>query len=100
MSPGNEERKPWPPVFWKAPQPATPPPLEPVMTRSVTLPEKVAVRYLAEEAGASLCTITSVIRELHIDIDVNRSVDFEDAAKVLWDRSGKASVNELYILQP
>jgi hypothetical protein len=49
----------------------------------VLLPEKVAVRYLAEETGQSLNTIVLVMHELRIGIEVNRSLDFEDAAKVL-----------------
>jgi len=47
------------------------------------LPGKVAVRYLAEESGHSLDAIASVMRELRIIIDVNRSVDFKDAANIL-----------------
>jgi len=56
---------------------------EPPITRRVLLPGKVAVRYLAEESGQSLDAIASVMRELRIIIDVNRSVDFKDAANIL-----------------
>jgi hypothetical protein len=48
------------------------------------LPRKVAIRYVAEDSGQSLDAIASVLRELRIIIDVNPSVDFKDAAKILW----------------
>jgi len=56
---------------------------EPPIIRKILLPEKVAVRYLAEVSGASLYTIIITLRELHVIIDVERSVDFNIAAKLL-----------------
>ena len=94
MYPEESERKPWPPAFWKAPQPLPPPVPEPPITRRVILPEKVAVRFLAEESGQRLNTIVSVMNELRITVDVNRSLDFDDAAKVLR-RYGIAAERQL-----
>jgi len=46
-------------------------------------PEKVAVRYLAEVSGQQLSTILALMNTLRIIVEVNRSVDFDDAAKIL-----------------
>jgi hypothetical protein len=62
---------------------ALPPVPDPPITRQVSLPEKVSVKYLAEVSGASLYTITILMQELHIVGEVSRSIDFEDAAKIL-----------------
>jgi hypothetical protein len=73
-------------IWLPASPPGGPPNLpasEPPITRRVLLPEKVAVRYIAEESGQSLDAIASVMRELRIIIDVSRSLDFKDAAKLL-----------------
>jgi hypothetical protein len=56
---------------------------EPPITRQVSLPEKVSVRFLAEISGQSLYTIATVMWQLGIYVSVDRSVDFEDAAKIL-----------------
>ena len=80
---GDSERKPAPAPFWTAPsqQPkaATP---DPPITREILLPEKVAVKYLAEASGQDLSTVVALMRE-RIFVRVDRSVDFEDAAKIL-----------------
>ena len=55
----------------------------PPVTKRVTLPEKVSVRFLAEFSGQDLHTINRVLHELRIAVDVNRSVDFEDAQRIL-----------------
>ena len=55
----------------------------PRLTRAIVLPEKVSVKYLAELSGASLYTITILMQELGIVGEVSRSIDFEDAAKIL-----------------
>jgi len=55
----------------------------PRLTRAVVLPEKVSVKYMAEISGASLYTITILMEELHIVGEVSRSIDFDDAAKIL-----------------
>jgi len=61
-----------------------PPPVRyPPVTKRVTLPEKVSVRFLAEFSGQDLHTIDKVLHELRIAVDVNRSVDFEDAQRIL-----------------
>ena len=57
-------------------------PLPPI-TRQVSLPDVVAVKYLAEVSGASLYTITLDMHELGASTSVHRSVDFELAAKIL-----------------
>jgi hypothetical protein len=56
---------------------------EPPITRRVSLPEKVSVRFLAETCGQSLYTIATVMWQLGIYVSVDRSVDFEDAARIL-----------------
>jgi hypothetical protein len=56
---------------------------EPPITRHVTLPEKVSVRFLAEISGQALDTIARVMSQLRIGVSVERSVDFEDAARIL-----------------
>jgi len=55
----------------------------PPVTKRVTLPEKVSVRFSAEFSGQGLLTIIRVLHELGIAVDVNRSVDFEDAQRIL-----------------
>jgi hypothetical protein len=80
---GDNERKPSPAPFWTAPQPAKAPTPDPPITRQVVLPEKVAVKYLAEASGQDLNIIVALMRELHIIVSVDRSVDFEDAVKIL-----------------
>jgi hypothetical protein len=62
---------------------ALPPVPPPPITRQVSLPEVVAVKYLAEVSGASLYTIALDMQELREGTSVDRSVDFELAAKIL-----------------
>jgi hypothetical protein len=54
-------------------QPANPP-----ITRQVFLPEKVSVKYLAEISGAGIFAIS-----MHASVSINRSVNFEEAAKIM-----------------
>ena len=56
---------------------------KPELTRIVFLPEKVSIKYLAMTIPASLHTMTILMRELHIIGEASRSIDFEDAAKIL-----------------
>jgi len=49
---------------------------DPPITRQISLPEKVSVKYLAEITGASVRTITTLV-------SIHRSVDFEVAARIL-----------------
>ena len=63
---------------------STLPPLpDPPITRKVLLSEKVSVRHLAEASGASLYTIIITLREWHVIIEVDRSVDFNISARLL-----------------
>jgi hypothetical protein len=55
---------------------ALPPVPDPPITRQVSLPEMVSVKYLAEVCGASRYAIAVLT-------SVNRSVNFELAAKIL-----------------
>jgi hypothetical protein len=65
----------------KAPEPKPTP--YPPITRKVTLPDVVAVRFLVEASGQELDTIVALMNKLRIGVDVNRSVDFGAAQKVL-----------------
>jgi hypothetical protein len=56
---------------------------EPKLTGLVFLPEKVSVRYLMEKTGASDYTMTLLMRELNIAGEISRSIEFEDAARIL-----------------
>jgi len=56
---------------------------KPRLKKLVFLPDKVSVQYLAETTGASLHTLAILMEELHIVGEVSRSIDFEDAAKIL-----------------
>jgi len=60
-----------------------PPAPYPPVTRHVRLPEKVSVRFLAEASGQDLHAIAKVMADLRIIVNVNRSVDFADAQKIL-----------------
>ena len=55
----------------------------PPITRKVILPNVVAVRFLAEVSGQEPETITALMNKLYILVDVNRSVDFAAAQKLL-----------------
>jgi hypothetical protein len=56
---------------------------EPPIYLRVTLPEKVSVKYLAERSGQTLRAIVALMHQWRIIVSVDRSVDFEDAAKIL-----------------
>jgi hypothetical protein len=56
---------------------------DPPVTLWISLPEKVSVRFLAEISGQSLCAIQAMMYQLRICVGVNRSLDFDDAAKIL-----------------
>src|SRR5678816_1692923 len=59
------------------------PVLYPPITRKVTLPNVVAVRFLVEVSGQEPEVVTGLMNKLHIFVDVNRSVDFGSAQRVL-----------------
>jgi hypothetical protein len=56
---------------------------DPPITRLVSLPEKVSIKYLAEISGASLYTMSIVLDEMQVFVRVDRSVDFETAVRIL-----------------
>ena len=56
---------------------------EPPITRRVTLPEKVSVQFLAETSRQTIYTVAALMSELRVFVSVQRSVDFDDAAKIL-----------------
>lgn len=49
----------------------------------VGLPEMVAVKYVAELSGQDLDSIVAVMSELRIIVSVERSISFDDAARIL-----------------
>ena len=55
---------------------------DPPITRYVTLPDNVSVAYIAEISRASVDTITTLMKEMHLGL-VSRCVDFQVAAKIL-----------------
>jgi hypothetical protein len=79
--PNDAKRKYEVPV-WRKPTKNTIRPEPPVM-RHVVLPEKVAVKFLVEVTGQSLRDIVSALRDLRVFVSVDRSVDFEDADRLL-----------------
>jgi hypothetical protein len=56
----------------------------------IGLPDKVAVKYLADVSGLTLRTIVEDMERLRIFVSVDRSVDFDDAARVLLKYGIKA----------
>jgi len=83
-NPDENKRNYWPPPSWSAVQKkAVPPPQDPPIVGHVTLPEKVSIRYLAEITGQELSTIIDDLRRLRLYLGDNRSLDFENAAKLL-----------------
>jgi hypothetical protein len=62
---------------------ATKPPEDPPISRYVSLPKKVSVKFVAEISGQSLITIRLLMHELRIYIEENRGLDFSDAARLL-----------------
>ncbi len=54
---------------------------EPPITRHVSVPEKVTVKYMAELSGQPRYVITGIMNQLGVSAD--RSVPFEDAAEIL-----------------
>jgi|SRR5580692_692336 hypothetical protein len=61
----------------------SPPVLDPPITRQISLPEVISVQYLADISGVSLHTMTTLMDEMRVGVNVGRSVDFEVAAKIL-----------------
>jgi hypothetical protein len=59
-----------------------PMPLPPI-TRRITLPEIVSVRYLAEVSGKDINHILRVMSRLRILASVDRSISFDDAVRIL-----------------
>src|SRR5262245_56444542 len=55
----------------------------PPITRRVALPEKVSVGYLAEITCPDVHTVVAELVRLRLFLGVNRSLDLEDAAKLL-----------------
>jgi hypothetical protein len=90
----KNEREYWPPPIWKTVQEEKTEVPEPPVTRHVKLPQKVAVRFLAETSGETLYSVAALMNQLRICISVDRSVDFEDAAKILR-RYGIAAEREV-----
>lgn len=62
----------------------------------VALPSLVSVRYLAEVTGQDLEKLSAVMRDLHILVDIDRSVDFGAARKVLEHFGIRARSNGTY----
>ena len=62
----------------------------------VELPSLVSVRYLAEVTGQDLEKLSAVMRDLHILVDLNRSVDFGATRKVLKHFGIRARSNGTY----
>ena len=56
----------------------------------IELPDKVAVKYLADVSGQTLRTILTQMELLRIFVSVDRSVDFDDAARILLKYGIKA----------
>jgi hypothetical protein len=70
---------------------SVPPPVSyPPITRRIRLPQKVAVRFLAEISGQELHVIMALMNRLRIVVDINRSVDFDHAQRIL----GRQGTNE------
>ena len=82
-NPDESERKYWPASIWRAGQRKKVDAPEPPIARRISLPEKVSVKYLVEISGQKLHEVVALMDLLHICVSVNRSVDFEDAAKIL-----------------
>ncbi len=82
-NPDESERKYWPAPIWRAGQRKKVDAPEPPINRHLTLPEKVAVKYLAEISGQKLHDVSALMEQLRICVSVNRSVDFDDAVKIL-----------------
>jgi len=55
----------------------------PPITKKVTLPGVVAVRFLIDVSGQEPETVTGLMNNLHILVDINRSIDFAAAQKIL-----------------
>jgi hypothetical protein len=61
----------------------SPPVPDPPIVKYVTLPAKVSLGYLAEVTGQELATIIDELVHLRLFLGMHRSLDFEDAAKLL-----------------
>jgi hypothetical protein len=56
---------------------------EPPITRRIALPEKVSVQFLAKTSGQTIYVVAALMSRLRIFVSVQRSMDFDDAAKIL-----------------
>ena len=94
-NPDESERKSWPAPTWKAGQHKQAEAPEPPIRRHIALPEKVSVKFLAEISGQTLNEVVTLMSQLRVLVSVNRSVDFDDAAKILR-KYGIAAERESY----
>ncbi len=58
-------------------------PSYPPVTRNITLPNVVAVRFLIEVSGQEPEVVTDLMHKLHILVEIDRSIDFGAAQRVL-----------------
>jgi hypothetical protein len=56
---------------------------EPPITRHILLPEKISIKYLAEIVERDLAVIIADLVRLRCYLGKNRSIDFEDAVRLL-----------------
>jgi len=64
--------------------PGSAPPPYPPITRKIRLPEKVAVRFIAEIVTQDVNTTSVFMSKLQeLGVDVNRSLDFDEAQLLL-----------------
>jgi len=64
--------------------------LNPPVRYHIGLPDKVAVKYLVDVSGLTLRTIVKDMERLRIFVSVDRSLDFDDAARILLKYGIKA----------
>ena len=84
LNPDESKREHWQQPIWSAAKKeSVPPPEDPPVIGHVTLPEKVSIRYLAEITGQEFSTIVDDLVRLRCFPSLNRSLDFEDAARLL-----------------
>lgn len=79
----DEERQYWPPPIWTAKKKPRSARADPPITRRVTLPKNVTVRYLAEITGLKLHRAIQELNRLGLGLTDNRSLDFGRAAEFL-----------------
>ena len=56
---------------------------DPPITRRITLPEKVSVQFITKTSGQTIYVVAALMSRLRIFVSVQRSVDSDDAAKIL-----------------